>query len=659
MAPESSTKMTGAGYTDSDRKLRKELNFVQLLFLSLGAIIGSGWLFAVSSPYGLGIAGPAVTISWVIGGVLVLIVAITYAELSGMLPRTGAIVRYPSLTHGGYTAAIIGWAYLLSAVSVPTIEATAVITYASVYYPALLGPAVATPLGTAVLLSGWGILGAFLLLIFFFFLNFFGIRLLGRVNQVTMWWKLIIPVLTFIFLFSAFKGGNFTASFATGGTSGFMPYGWQPVFEAVSAAGIIFSYLGFRQALDYGGEAKNPGRTIPLATILSVIIGIVVYTLLQIVFIGAINWSAAGVAVGDWHGLSLSAYAAAPFYNVMATSGIAFLGAFASLLLVDAWVSPTGTGWIYLGTSGRTFYGLSADGYFGKVFLRMNRWGIPWVALVASVIVGGLFLVPFPSWYLLVGFISLATSFTYSMGGIGLMSFRMHAPRLTRTFRVPFAQIIGGAAFVAAALIVYWGTFTVVSVLILMVFAGVVIYVGIYAPQRLGINEDVAFALAILFLALLVALAGVWYYGIALPFTIGGATGADVNTAFLQFLGGLAALSFGTTIVLYLAAAKDRRRELLSGIWLIVFMLTLLGLSFYGSYGFNTVSFLAFPYDFVAVVIASVLIYIFGVLSSYRTPELAMIEEAHLAEIQSAPDTGKPGASGGAAATTPRVGGAH
>ncbi|MEM0129540.1 MAG: amino acid permease, partial [Thermoplasmata archaeon] len=55
---------TGAGFVESDRKLRKELTFTQLLFLSVGAIIGSGWLFAVASPYGLGIAGPAVIISW-------------------------------------------------------------------------------------------------------------------------------------------------------------------------------------------------------------------------------------------------------------------------------------------------------------------------------------------------------------------------------------------------------------------------------------------------------------------------------------------------------------------------------------------------------------------------------------------------------------------
>ncbi len=51
---------------ESDKKLRKELSFIQLLFLSLGGIIGSGWLFGVL--FGASVAGPASVLSWIIGG---------------------------------------------------------------------------------------------------------------------------------------------------------------------------------------------------------------------------------------------------------------------------------------------------------------------------------------------------------------------------------------------------------------------------------------------------------------------------------------------------------------------------------------------------------------------------------------------------------------
>ena len=610
--------MTGAGITESDRKLRRELSFMQLLFLSLGGIIGSGWLFAVISAAGL--AGPAVVVSWIVGGILVILVAITYAEVAGAIPRSGAIVRYPHLTHGGYTGYILGWAYLLSAVSVPTIEAIAVVTYASTYIPPLLGPTVHTVLGTATLLSGYGILMAFLLLVAFFFLNFFGIKFLGRFNQAFTWWKLIIPTLTFIFLFAAFRGSNFTA----GGS--FAPLGWAPVFEAIPLAGIVFSYLGFRQALDFGGEAKNPQRDVPLATILSVVIGIVVYTLLQVAFIGGIRWSAAGVSVGDWAALAVSPWSGGPFFDALTASGIAFLGAFASLLLVDAWISPSGTGWIYTGTSSRTFYGLSADGYFGSLFLPVSKkYGIPWVALLAALVVALLFLVPFPSWYLLVGFISSATVFTYIMGGVALQVFRWNAPRIYRPFRLTAGPVFAPIAFVAASLIVYWSGFGLVSVLALMVFAGLVIFILVYAPVRLGVQEDVAYATGITFLALLASLAGYWYYYLEVPFA-NGASASTLSSNFVTFFGGIAALVLVTSLVLWLAAARERKREIAAGIWIIVFTLVVLALSFYGAFGYDVV--IPFPWDNVAMVIAALLLYGFALFSSYKTPELAALEQS-------------------------------
>src|SRR5487761_1870285 len=115
----------------ADRQLDRRMTVWQLFFISMGGIIGSGLLFASSAA--ASIAGPAAIVSWIIGGVLVLLVAMNYAEISGMLPRSGAIVRYPHLTHGGYTGFILGWTYLLSAISVPAIEAEAGVTYASSY----------------------------------------------------------------------------------------------------------------------------------------------------------------------------------------------------------------------------------------------------------------------------------------------------------------------------------------------------------------------------------------------------------------------------------------------------------------------------------------------------------------------------------------------
>ncbi|MDA8284840.1 MAG: amino acid permease, partial [Actinomycetota bacterium] len=113
-APEGSS---ASDFEASDRRLRRDLSRSQLLLLSLGAIIGSGWLFSAITADEL--AGPASIISWIVGGILVLLIAIAYAEVATMLPRSGAVVRYPHLTHGGYTGFILGWAYIIASASVP------------------------------------------------------------------------------------------------------------------------------------------------------------------------------------------------------------------------------------------------------------------------------------------------------------------------------------------------------------------------------------------------------------------------------------------------------------------------------------------------------------------------------------------------------------
>ncbi|WP_287961314.1 amino acid permease, partial [Acidiplasma sp.] len=98
-----------------DKRLRKALNTWDLYFLSLGGIIGSGWLFAAAASAGT--TGPAATLSWLIGGILVLFIALVYAELGSMIPRTGAISRYGHYSHGGVAGLFFGWTYFLSAVS--------------------------------------------------------------------------------------------------------------------------------------------------------------------------------------------------------------------------------------------------------------------------------------------------------------------------------------------------------------------------------------------------------------------------------------------------------------------------------------------------------------------------------------------------------------
>src|SRR5918911_5042587 len=111
--------------------LRREVGFVGLIWASEGSIIGSGWLFGAQGA--LATAGPAAIISWVIGGLAILLLALVHAELGGMYPVSGGTARFPHIAFGGAAGASFGWFSWLQAVTVAPIEVMAVIQYARHY----------------------------------------------------------------------------------------------------------------------------------------------------------------------------------------------------------------------------------------------------------------------------------------------------------------------------------------------------------------------------------------------------------------------------------------------------------------------------------------------------------------------------------------------
>ncbi len=116
------------------------------------------------------------------------------------------------------------------------------------------------------------------------------------------------------------------------------------MLAAVPSAGIMFAYLGFEQADQLAGEIKNPQRNLPRAIIYAVLIGTAIYLLLQVVFIGAMPTNLLTHGFGGIS--STSPIALGPFTGLAALAGLAWL---AAILRVDAFISPVGTGLMYIG----------------------------------------------------------------------------------------------------------------------------------------------------------------------------------------------------------------------------------------------------------------------------------------------------------------------
>jgi amino acid transporter len=429
--------------TTTTHQLRRDVNLLGLMFVSVGSIIGSGWLFGAL--YAAQEAGPAALVSWGLGAVFMMVLALIHAELGGAFPVAAGTTRFPHYSHGAVLGFSAGWLWWLGAVTVAPIEVEAALQYFTHYVSWLT----TTSAGSTVLTAqGYGV--AVVLMFLFSLVNALGVRRLAETNTTIVLWKIAIPVLAIVALLIArFHGANFSAH------GGFAPYGFRGIFSAVSAGGVIFALQGFEQAVQIGGESANPKRNIPLAVIGAMVLGIVVYVLLQVAFLGALH-------PGDLsHGWSKLAFEglAGPFAGLASAVGLAWL---AVLLYIDAAVSPGGTGLLYTGTSSRVAYALSRGRFVPRFIGRISDRGVPLVAITLSFVVGCIVFLPFPGWQKLVGFITSASALVYGTAPLALAALRRQLPELERPFRLPLAEVVAPVGFVVANLIVYWSGWPVV-----------------------------------------------------------------------------------------------------------------------------------------------------------------------------------------------------
>jgi len=435
-------------------KLRRDAGVIGLLYASLGSIIGSGWLFGAL--HAAVLAGPWSVLSWIIGAGAILFLAFVFAELSTMFPNSGALVHMTHVSHGDLVGKIWSWILFLAFVSVPPVEVTAVLTYGNNYMPGLIGP--------QGLMTSLGMICAALLLAAVVGLNFMAVRWVLAINSAATWWKLIIPIATIgILMAYSFHPSNMTLHLASTPKSG--------MFTAVATAGIVFSFLGFQQAIALAGETRNPNRNVPIAVITSVVIGMLIYVGLQISFITALN---PGDISNGWPHLHFTG-----MFGPLAAIAVG-VGAlwWAVVLYVDAIISPLGTAFIYTTGSPRILMAAGEMGNAPSHMVRLNRHGVPWAGLVVSYIVGVVFFFPFPSWQKLVSAVSLITVLSYSIGPVILLHLRNTMPDATRPFRLRAPRTISTIAFIASNWIIYWTGYAVTEWMFGAVFAYIVVYLA-------------------------------------------------------------------------------------------------------------------------------------------------------------------------------------
>lgn len=427
--------------------------------ISLGSIIGSGWLLGALTA--AKVAGAASLVSWVLGGIVLALLALVHAELGSTYPVSGGTARFPYMIFGALGGFTGGWMAWIQAVTIAPIEVEATLGYLNSKYPTL---GLLNANGTLDS-KGIGIGAGFMLI--FTIINILGVRWLAESNTIATYWKIAIPTITiFALLFTVFHTSNFTAG------GGFVPYGFHGIFAALPL-GIVFALEGFEQAIQVGGEAENPQRNIPRAVIGSMLIGTAIYLLLEVAFVGSLS---PGNLVHGWADPITGVGAYGPYATLATKAGLGWL---TTLLIIDSVVSPAGTGLIYIGTSSRISYGLGRNNYFPPIISKVSRRGVPLVSIIISFVIGMLTFLPFPSWAGLVALVTSATVLMYAMAPVSLAGLRLKDPGRPRAYRLPAAGVLCPLAFIFANCIVYFAGWSNVFWLYVFIVIGFLIF-GIY-----------------------------------------------------------------------------------------------------------------------------------------------------------------------------------
>ena len=438
--------------------LHRKVGLRGMTLVSLGSIIGSGWLFGALGAASLAGGGGSL-LTWLIAAIVLGLLALVHAELGSTYPVSGGTARFPFMAFGGIGGFSGGWMAFIQAVTIAPIEVEATLSHLQARFPT--GFDVYRANGT---LGASGVLWGLLFMAFFTVINIMGVKWLAETNSIAMIWKLAIPTATIVaLLVTSFHSGNFTAG------GGFAPYGAHGVLAALSA-GVIFAAEGFEQSIQIGGETKNPQKNIPRALLIAMLIGTIFYLLLDAAFVGSVN--PANIAHGWTHPLPGTAKLG-PYITLTTQAGLGWL---ATLLTIDAVVSPGGTGLVYLGTSSRLSYGLGRNGYFPRIISRIDRRGVPIVSIGICFVVGMLTFLPFPDWFGLVGLITSATVLMYAMAPLALGALRRHDPDRQRAYRLPAAAVLSPLAFVFANVVVYVSGYSTIFWLIVFIAVGFLLF---------------------------------------------------------------------------------------------------------------------------------------------------------------------------------------
>ena len=412
--------------------LKRSLSALNLTAIGIGAIIGAG-LFVLTGQAAAEYAGPGITISFILAGIISIFAALCYAELASLIPISGSAYSYVYVTMGEFAAWMIGCVltleYLLSACTVAVGW--------SGYFKSLLadfGLAIPKYLSSSPFVydleTGWALSGdminlpAVVITAIMGYLIAVGIKAAASFNNVMVVIKLAVVVLFIGCGIAYIKADNLTP-FIPENTGNFGQYGFSGVLRGASV--VFFAFIGFDALSTLAQEAKNPQKDLPRGMLGSLGICTIIYIIVGVVLTGLVSYKFLNVA--DPIAVAVNVLGT-KFLWLRLFVKVAILAGLTSVVLV-----------MLLGQT-RILYTMAHDGLLPARFRKISdKTHTPLfttvIVCLVAMLIAGLFPVG-----ILGQLVSMGTLMVFAIVCFCVLILRYKQPSLHRPFKVPFAPWI-------------------------------------------------------------------------------------------------------------------------------------------------------------------------------------------------------------------------